>query len=342
MAEFHPLDPAVGGNHPGEPRSTGPATGAHEFEHEPDAGREGQRRALRWAFGVNALLLAVEVLGGLAFNSLALLADAMHLLSDVAGLGIALGAVALVTRPISGRHTFGMARAEVLAAGVSGLLLLAAGAWIMFEGVRRFIDPVPVNGAGLAAVAAVALVVNAGSAFVVHQAQGESLNMRASFLHLATDAVGSLGAILAGLLILGFGWLRADSVVSLATAVLVLWAGGTMVRETVHVLMEGSPRGLNPDDVRAVILDVPTVIDVHHLHLWSLASDVPALSGHVVITGEPTLRESQAVASQVKGALVDRFGLTHLTLEVECGPADSAATGSTSRSDPPGSVLGQS
>lgn len=293
-----------------------PGTGvAHEFEHGPDASRAGQRHALAWALGINAALVVVEVIGGVAFASLALLADAAHLVSDVAALGIALGAVALTARPTSRRHSFGFARAEVMAALVSAVLMLGAGVWILTEAVARLRDPVPVNGAGLAAVAVVGLAVNAGSAVLIHRAQGESLNMRASVAHLATDAAGSLAALLAGLVI--WAWTRADAVASLGTAVLVLWAGWGLLRESTHVLMEGTPRGMDPGDVEAAIREIDDVVDVHHLHLWNLASDVPACSAHVVLAGTPTLHQAQRAAGEIKAALHERFALTHVTLELE-------------------------
>jgi len=302
-----------------------PAPGVgHEFEHGVDTGRAGQRRALGWALGLNGVLLVIEVVGGIVFGSLALLADAAHLVSDVAGLAVALGAVILTARPVSTRHSFGFARAEVLAAQVSALLLLAAGGWILLESVTRLADPVPVDGAGLAAVATIGLVINLGSALLVHRSQGESLNMRASFVHLATDAAGSLGAALAGLLILGFGWMRADSLVSLATALLVLWAGWGLLRDTTHVLMEGTPRSIDSDAVRDAILAVPGVIDVHHLHLWNLASDIPTLSAHVVLAAEPSLRDAQRTAASVRATLTEDFALTHMTLELECATDTTA------------------
>ena len=291
--------------------------GAHAYEHGGDIARPGQRRALGWALGVNIALLVAEVAGGIMFGSLALLADAAHLVSDVAGLGIALGALLLTARPVSTRHSFGFARAEVMAAQVSALLLLGAGVWILIEAVSRLGEPVAVQGGGLAVVATLGLVVNAGSAIVVHRAEGESLNMRASFVHLATDAAGSLGAIIAGLVIVGWGWSRADSVVSIATAVLVLWTGWGLLRESTHVLMEGTPRGLDPEKVTAAIAGVPGVLDVHHLHLWNLASDVPAASAHVVLSGQPTLREAQRTADDVRATLAEEFTLTNVTLELE-------------------------
>jgi len=289
----------------------------HAFEHGGDIARPGQRRALGWALGVNVALLVAELIGGFVFGSLALLAEAAHLVSDVAGLAIALGALILTARPISTRHSFGFARAEVMAAQVSALLLLAAGVWILIEGVARLGDPAPVNGGGLAAVATLGLIVNGGSAIVIHRAQGESLNMRASFVHLATDAAGSMAAVAAGLVILGWGWMRADSVASIATAVLVLWTGWGLLRDSTHVLMEGTPRNLDPDDVVAAIERVERVVDVHHLHLWNLASDVPALSAHVGLVGSPTLRQAQQTASAIRSALAEAFNLTHVTLELE-------------------------
>ncbi len=302
------------------PEAVPAALSAHAFEHGADIARPGQRRALGWALGVNTALLVVEVVGGIVFGSLALLADAAHLVSDVAGLGIAVGAVILTARPVNARHSFGFARAEVMAAQLSALLLLAAGAWILVEGVTRLGDPVPVQGAGLAAVATLGLVVNAGSAVVIHRAQGESLNMRASFVHLATDAVGSLGALVAGVAIWAWGWVSADTIVSMATAALVLWTGWGLLRESTHVLMEGVPRSLDPETVAAAIARVDGVVGVHHLHLWNLASDVPAASAHVVLAGQPTLHRAQQVATAVKAALAERFALTNVTLELEESP----------------------
>ena len=293
------------------------ADGAHAFEHGFGPDRSGQRRALAWALGVNAVLLAAEVVGGVLFGSLALLADAAHLLSDVAGLGVALWAVAVAVRPVSATHSFGFARAEVMAAQVSALLLLGAGVWVVVASIGRLRDPVDVNGAGLVAVATLGVLVNAGSALVVHRAQGASLNMRASVAHLATDAAGSLAAILAGLAIVVWGWLAADSIASLATAALMLWAGWRLLRESTHVLMEGTPRGLAPEAVRAAICAVDGVVEVHHLHLWNLASDDPACSAHVVLVGPLTLRQAHAASASVKGVLAAQFDLTHVTLELE-------------------------
>jgi cobalt-zinc-cadmium efflux system protein len=302
---------------------------SHAFEHGGDIGRPGQRRALGWALGVNAGLLVVEIVGGIAFGSLALLADAAHLVSDVAGLGIALAALVLTARPVSSRHSFGFARAEVMAAQVSALLLLGAGVWIMYEAATRLGAPVAVKGAGLAVVATLGLLVNAGSAVVIRRAQGESLNMRASFVHLATDAAGSLGALAAGVAIWAWGWASADTIVSMATAALVLWTGWGLLRDSTHVLMEGTPRGLDPAQVIAAIGEVDGVVGVHHLHLWNLASDVPALLVHVALSGQPTLRQAQHTGEKVKAVLAEQFSLINVTLELEDATADATGPGET-------------
>lgn len=319
-----------------EPAAGTPAAAGHPVEHTAPAPDPRRRAALAWALGLNAALLAGEIVAGLAFGSLALLADAAHLVSDVAGLVIALGGAVLATRPVTTRHSFGLARAEILAAQASAVLLLAAGAWIGVESVHRLGNPVPVNGGGLAAVAAAGLAVNLISAVLVHRHAGHDLNMRASFLHLATDAAGSLGAVAAGLIILATGWDRADPAVSVATAGLLLWAGWGLLRQTTHVLMEGTPHDLDPDTVRDVLLAVPGVHDVHHLHLWTLTSEVPALSAHLVLGGDPTLRQAQHAADQARATLADRLAITHATLELECPASTDTPDDPAHPADPNG------
>lgn len=182
---------------------------------------------------------------------------------------------------------------------------------------NRVICSEAIAAVGLMVVALFGLVINVGSAVVVHRAEGESLNMRASVVHLATDAAGSLAALLAGFAIWAFGWVWADAVASLLIALLVLWAGGRLLMQSTHILMEGTPAGIDPPTVQAVIRSVPDVADVHHLHLWNLASDVTACSAHIVLAGRPTLGEAQEVAELVKAELADRFGLSNVTLELE-------------------------
>ena len=280
--------------------------------------RSKRRGALWIALAANAALMAAEIAGGFAFHSLALLTDAAHLLTDVSGLAIALLAIGLQARPITERHTFGLQRAEVLAAQANAFILIAVTILIAVEAARRLVTPVDVSGAGLAIVAAAGLVVNLSCARLLHEVAGKSLNMRGAFLHVALDAAGSLAALLAGIAIVLWDVPRADPIASLLIGALVLWAAWRLLVDTTHVLLEGTPEGLDPAGVERAIVDHDGVEGVHHLHLWSLASDVPALSAHVVLAGEMSLHDAQVRGDSVKAMLADRFGIDHATLELEC------------------------
>lgn len=286
--------------------------------HHQIVSRATQRRALQIALAANAGFLVAEVIGGLAFRSLALLADATHMLSDVAGLAIALLAQRLIDRPATVRHSFGLQRAEVLGAQANGLALVAVAGWIVYEAVRRLGEPADVVGGGLLVVAVLGLAVNLGSAVLLSRAQGHSLNMRGAFVHMALDAAGSVAAIAAGVAVVVWQADWADPVMSILIAALVLWSAWGLLRDTAHVLLESTPRGMDPAAVEAVLIADEDVKAVHHVHLWNLASDVPALSAHVVLRGEVTLHEAQASGERLKLLLVERFGITHSTLELEC------------------------
>ena len=288
--------------------------------HGHGATRALQRRALWVALCLNAGYMGAEVIGGLAFNSLALLADAAHMLSDVVGLAIALFAQAMMTKAASARHTYGLQRGEVLGALANGITLVAVAGWIIFEAVRRLSSPEPVEGMGVVIVASIGLAVNVGSAVILGRAQGASLNMRGAFLHMAADAAGSVAVIVAGIAVLVWGATWADPVASLLVAVLVLWMTWSLLRDTVHVLMEGAPKGMDPVMVEAALAEQVDVESVHHLHLWNLASDVPALSAHVVLADDRTLHEAQEKGVVLRQMLHDRFGIEHVTFELECHP----------------------
>ncbi|MGH2732363.1 MAG: cation diffusion facilitator family transporter, partial [Actinomycetota bacterium] len=291
--------------------------------------RVRQRRALWIALVANAGFLVVEAAGGLAFHSLALLADAAHMLSDVAGLGIALIAQRLLERPASIRHTFGLQRAEVLGAQANGVLLLGVAAWIVYEAAMRAVRPVTVTGPGLLAVASLGLAVNVGSAVLLARSRGRSLNMAGAYLHMVLDSIGSLGAIVAGIAVIGWQADVADPIISIAIAALVIWSAWRLLSDTAHVLMEGTPRGLDPREVEEALKDQRHVEAVHALHLWSLASDTSALSAHVVLGGLSTLHEAQLTGERLKIMLAERFGVQQATLELECHDCD--ALGSTGR-----------
>ncbi|HEU4480514.1 MAG TPA: cation diffusion facilitator family transporter [Actinomycetota bacterium] len=289
-------------------------------QHEPT--RAHQRRALVWVLVVNALYTAIEIVAGLAFDSLALLADAAHMATDVAALGVALFAHRLVERPVSERHSYGLVRAEVLGASINALLLMAASVWIVVEAAGRIGSPADVDGAGAVVVATIGLAVNLVSALVLSRSAGQSLNMRGALLHMVADAVGSVGAIAAGVIVVVWSADRADPIVSVGIAALVAWSAWRLLKEATHVLLEGTPAGVDPGAVVGALRDDVDVEEVHHVHLWSLASDVPALSAHVVLKGEMTLHEAQLHGERLKRLLRERFRIDHSTLELECHACD--------------------
>lgn len=290
----------------------------HGHGHGAVDRRHAQRRALWISFALNGGFLVAEAVGGIVFNSLALLADAAHMATDVAGLGIALFAQRLLDKPASARHSYGLQRAEVLGAQANGVLLLATVAYVLFEAVRRISEPPEVAGAGLLVVATLGLLANLVSAVLLARARGNSLNLRGAYVHMLSDAAGSVGAIGAGVAVVGFGFDLADPIASVLIGLLVLWSAWGLLRDTTHVLMEGTPRGLDPVEVEATIAAQPGVHSVHHLHLWELASDVPSLSAHLRLDGPVDLHEAQLRGEQVKLALYERHNIEHATLELEC------------------------
>jgi cobalt-zinc-cadmium efflux system protein len=279
-----------------------------------------RKRALWLALGANAAFLVVELVAAHAFGSLALLADAAHMGSDVVALGIALVAQRLLERPATARHSYGLQRADVLAAQLNGFGLVAVTGWIFYEAWGRLNDPVDVAGGGLLVVATLGLAVNAASAWILHRARGRSLNMRGAFIHMAADAVSSFGAVLAGVAVLLWSATWADATASILIGILVLWSAWALLRDATQVLLEGTPRGLDAAAVEAALASQPDVELVHHLHMWNLASDTPALSGHVVLRGGISLHDAQERANHLKTMLAERFGIDHATLELECHP----------------------
>lgn len=297
-------------------------TSAHD--HGSDL-RSAQRRALWIALTINAAYLGVEFVGGIAFNSLALLADAGHMLSDVVGLGIALVAQGLLSKPASARHTFGFQRAEVLGALANAVTLVAVVGWIFLEAAGRLSQPEPVEGTGLLIVAVLGLAVNVVSAVILARARGRSLNMRGAFLHMASDAAGSVAVIIAALAVVGWGATWVDPIASFAIGFLILGATWGLLRDALHVLMEGAPKHLDAGEVEVVLASQPGVESVHHLHMWNLASDTPALSAHVVLQENISLHQAQTRGDELRAQLHERFGIEHSTLELECHPCFEVA-----------------
>jgi cobalt-zinc-cadmium efflux system protein len=300
---------------------------AHDHSHAPRAAdlHDARRRVLWATLVANALFMVVEIVGGLLLGSLALVADGAHMGSDVVGLGIALVAQALATRPADARHTYGLQRAEVLGAQANAVILLGTSVAIMVEAVRRIGSEGHIEGGGMLVIALVGLAVNLGSAVLLRNAQGENLNMRAAFVHMASDAAASIGAIAAAIAIIAADARWVDPAVSIAISVLVAWSAWTLLRDTSRVLLEGTPRGIDVGDVERALLAEDGVVAVHHLHVWDLASETPAMSVHVVLDGEPSLHDAQRRGDRLKEMLGARFGIAHATLELECHDCETEA-----------------
>lgn len=284
---------------------------AHGHAH----GRLGRdRRALGAALALILSFAAAEAVGGLAAGSLALLADAAHMLSDAAALGVALGAAWLAARPATPERSFGYRRAEILAALANGALLVALAAWIVVEALRRLGDPPDVRAGIVLTVGVVGLGVNLAAARVLHAAGGESLNVRAALRHVLADVLGSLGVIVSALVVLATGWAAVDPLVSLLIAALVLWSAWGVLRESTEILLEAAPAGLDVQAIGHALRSQPGVTGVHDLHVWTITSGFPSLSAHVVVTASA---DCHAIRAELEHVLLERFGVEHTTLQVE-------------------------
>jgi cobalt-zinc-cadmium efflux system protein len=278
--------------------------------------RRDQR--LRTALALNVGVVACQVVAGVVARSVGLLADAGHNLGDVAALALSLLAVRLARRPATPERSFGWHRSTILAAQANAATLLAVCAFIAYEAVDRLLHPTEVRGGLVVAAAAGAAIVNTVAARILN-AHHHDLNMRAAFLHAAADAAVSVGVAASGAVILLTGRFdRLDAAVSLVVAAAIAWHALRLARAATEVLLEATPAGLPLDELAATMAAVDGVEAVHDLHVWSLSSDVRALSAHLVLRGHPTLEEAQEVAGRVKAAIADPYGIAHATLELEC------------------------
>ena len=255
---------------------------AHGHGHGHGHGDRSHERLLP-ALAITLVVLAAQIVGAIATGSLALLVDAGHVLTDAGGLAVALTAVRLARRPAGGRRTYGWSRAEVLAATLQAAVLLAVGLFVLVEGVRRLVDPPAVPAAGLLLFGAIGLFGNLIAVVLLLPARGSGLNLRAAFLEVVNDALGSAGVVVAGTVIALTGWARADAVAAILIGVLILPRTLLLLRDTVDVLLESSPRGLDLEAVRRHLLAEPHVLAVHDLHASQISSSLPVLTAHVVI-----------------------------------------------------------
>jgi cobalt-zinc-cadmium efflux system protein len=271
------------------------------------------RRRLQAALGIAAAVMVGEAIGGWLAHSLALLADAGHMLADVAALALSLGVAYLAQRPATAERTFGLLRLEILAALVNGAALLVIALGIALGAYQRLRAPAEVHATLLVIVAAAGLVANAAGAALLHRGHDHSLNQRAAYLHIVSDLLGSLGALAAGAIILATGWQQADPLVSLLIAVLVLASAWRLVMESTDILLEAAPAHIPLDQVHDRIVSVPGVASVHDLHVWTVTSGVIAMSGHLVVQNPA---DNQRVLEAVQARLGD-LGIGHVTVQME-------------------------
>jgi cobalt-zinc-cadmium efflux system protein len=276
-------------------------------------GRGESARRLSWVLGLTALVMCAEAAGGLVAHSLALLADAGHMLADVGAIGLALFAARMARLPATPERTFGYLRMEILAALANGAVLFAIVVAIAFEAMSRLRHPAHVNAPVLLAIAAVGFAANVVAARILHHGHYHSLNQRAAFLHVVGDLLGSLAALVAGGVILATGWTPADPLLSLAISLLVLVSAWRLVRESVDVLLEAAPAHIPLAAVHERLATVPGVSSVHDLHVWTVTSGVVAMSGHLVVR-DPG--DHQRVLEQVQDRM-GKFGIGHVTVQVE-------------------------
>src|SRR3954465_15669263 len=286
---------------------------SHDHHRHAPVGREGNQRKMAIALGINVVLLVAGVVGALVFGSVALLADAGHVLSDVGAIALGLLAAAMASRPARGRRTFGLHRGEILAALVNGVLLVAVAVLVFVEAIGRLSDPPSVEGGGVLAIGLIGLAGNAAATAVLIAGDREDLNLEGVLRHSAADALGSLGVVVSAIVVLATGWLYADPIAGLLIGVLVLLGSWGLVRDAFDVLMETAPAGIDVTEGGGAMAAVPGVREVHDLHVWTVTSGFPALAAHV--RTEPT-EDLDEVRARVEAVLHERFDIHHTTLQM--------------------------
>jgi cobalt-zinc-cadmium efflux system protein len=281
--------------------------------HHHGLGREGNRRRMGIALAINVVLLVAGVVGALVFGSVALLADAGHVLSDVGAIALGLVAAAMAARPARGRRTFGLHRGEIIAALVNGLLLVAVAVLVFAEAIGRLDNPPSVDATGVLAIGLIGLAGNAAATLVLLAGDRQDLNLEGVLRHSAADALGSLGVVVSAVVLLTTGWRYADPIAGLVIGVLVLIGSYGLVRDAFDVLMEAAPAGIDVQEVGRAMVAVPGVREVHDLHVWTVTSGFPALAAHVRTDPADDLDE---VRSRVEAVLHERFEIHHTTLQM--------------------------
>ncbi|MFC4866805.1 MULTISPECIES: cation diffusion facilitator family transporter [Streptomonospora] len=288
----------------------------HSHGHGDTTAATANRGRLAIALALMLSVAGVQVAGAAASGSLALLADAGHTVTDSFGVALALVAVWIANRPPNAERTFGLQRAEVLAAAVNALTLFALCAYVAYEAVRRMLDPQPVAGPWMVAVACVGLAANVAALLVLRGGQSASLNVRGAYLEVMGDALASVGVVVGGAVIWLTGWERADSLISLGIAAFIVPRAWSLLREAVHVLLESTPRHVDLEEVREHLMGQAGVIDVHDLHAWTITSGIPVMSAHVVVE-KHRLADAGRLLDDLHACLSGHFDVEHSTLQLE-------------------------
>ncbi|CAN5625275.1 CDF family zinc transporter CzcD [soil metagenome] len=295
--------------------------GAHHT-HSHERRSERSLRNLKIALLLTTVYMFVEAIGGWLTNSLALLADAGHMLTDVAALALTLAAIWFASRPATSKKTYGYYRYEILAAFINGIALVLISIWVIYEAFERWNTPPEVAGLGLTVIAAGGLLINLIAAYLLHGDHTHDLNMRGAWLHVVGDALGSVMAIIAGVLIIAFNWVWADAVGSFLISLIIIFGAWRLIRDSVNVLLEGTPSHINLTAVEETIRETESVEDVHDLHVWTITSGMEALSVHVV---HSEMISQKSLLKNIREKLHDEFGIDHLTIQLETPEEEALA-----------------
>lgn len=310
-----------------EHRHDGEHGHAHDHAHDHSHATQGTT-LLAIAFGLTAGFMLVELAGGLLAGSLALLADAGHMLTDAAALALAWAASQFASRPADARRSFGYQRLRVLATFVNGCALLFIVVWIAIEAVQRLLNPAPVDARAVIWIGSLGFAVNLFVFALLRRGHAHDMNVSAAALHVLSDLLGSLAAITAAIIILTTGWTLADPISSLLVSVLILRGAWSLVRRSTHILMEGSPEGVDVDELRQTLeAHIPAIVDVHHVHLWLVGPHEKLMTMHATVT--PGVNQAH-VLRETKTILEQRFGITHTTIQIEvdeCADEDCVKDG---------------
>ncbi|SEL99398.1 cation diffusion facilitator family transporter [Nonomuraea pusilla] len=291
----------------------------HGHGHGHGVSANADRRYLAGALALILAYMAAEVVAGIAANSLALISDAAHMLTDASAIALALIAMRIAARPARGAYTFGWKRAEILSAQINGLTLLLLVAYFVYESVRRLAEPPEVQGPVVVVTAVAGIVVNAAAAWLLSRADRRSLNVEGAFQHVLNDMYAFIATAVSGVVVWLTGFTRADAIAALVVAALMLKAGWALLRDSARVLLQAAPSDLDPDEIGRVLAADPDVVEVHDLHVWTVTSGYPTLSAHVIVARGS---DCHRVRTRLADLLHERFAIGHTTLQVDHGEPD--------------------